>query len=165
MLCPLKGESHYARRGGAVARGRQRPVPAGRSPRSPSARGLYWACQVSEKTPRAENALQPGRRGWPGAVRGRGVLWENVRGRAGASPPPGTGHDAPELRSLDVTPLGTFRKGLRGRTGWSDVHFSAQVVGLVCQLPDERDHRGRNVSPGFWACPLPPSSVLRGNAN
>lgn len=51
----------------------------GRGPLSPSAPGLYWACQVSEKNPRAENSLQTGLHGWPGAV--SGLRW---RGRTAA---------------------------------------------------------------------------------
>lgn len=40
----------------------------GRAGSSPSALGLYWACQISEKNLRAENSWKTGLRGWPGAV-------------------------------------------------------------------------------------------------
>lgn len=59
----------------------------------------------------------------PELSEGRGVPWENARGQAAASPPPRTGRDAPELHSLNVTPLGIFKKGRWCRTGWSASTF------------------------------------------
>lgn len=143
MLCPSKGVVRKDE--GAVRPRRPRRVRGGRArllggqdPLSPSAPAPYWACQVSDKNPRAEGSLQTGHRGWPGAVgRPRSAVGGCSR-PGGASPPPRTGHDAPEPRSLDVTPLGTFRKGLWCRTGWSTSAFRTSgwfgVFVALCQL-------------------------------
>ena len=143
----------------AVARSR---LPGGLSPPSPSALGFYWACQISEKNPRAETSPQTGPVAGP-------ELSARTRSGAGGHTGPGPGNPptrpghCPHPNSVHLAGprVRIRREGLRFRIRWSHIHFSAQMVSPVCGSVSVRIREttvaGMDGQSGFWSPPPAPA--------
>ena len=148
------------------------PLGGLRARLSPSAPGLYWACQVSEKNLRAENSLQTGLGGWPRAVK------KDARSSVGGDARPGWGVASPQdwppqprsgTTSLDVPAGGICRKGLWFRAWWTHTRVLAQVgqpsIFVCVSLRDTETALAGWRNLAFWSCPLALSCAVCENAN